>query len=60
MIEIDLTTWFVATLITYGPVLLGSVLFIGALGVPLPGTLFLLATGASPASSSTLSLSPPT
>lgn len=46
MTEIDITTWFLASLISYGPVLLSLTLFVGALGVPLPGTLFLLATGA--------------
>ena len=46
MAEIDLTAWFLTALITYGPILLSLALFVGALGIPLPGTLFLLATGA--------------
>lgn len=46
MTEVDLTTWFLTALTLYGPLLLGVTLFVGALGVPLPGTLFLLATGA--------------
>ena len=46
MNEVDLTNWFLTEIATYGPTLLGFILFWGALGLPLPGTLFLLATGA--------------
>jgi len=46
MIEVNLTDWFLTEIATYGPALLGFILFWGALGLPLPGTLFLLATGA--------------
>ena len=45
MNEIDLTNWFLTTITIYGPTLLGLILFLGALGLPLPGTLFLLITG---------------
>ena len=46
MNEVDLTNWFLTAITTYGSTLLGLVLFLGAVGLPLPGTLFLLATGA--------------
>lgn len=46
MNEVDLTNWFLTAIATYGPTLLSLILFLGALGLPLPGTLFLLATGA--------------
>ena len=46
MSEVDLTNWFLTAMSTYGPTLLGLILFLGALGLPLPGTLFLLAAGA--------------
>jgi len=46
MSEISLTDFFLTGLITYGPPMLGLALLLGGLGLPLPGTLFLLATGA--------------
>jgi membrane protein DedA with SNARE-associated domain len=46
MSDMDLTNWFLIALTNYGALLLGCLLFLGALGLPLPGTLFLLATGA--------------
>ena len=46
MNEVDLTNWFLAAITMYGPALLSLILFVGALGLPLPGTLFLLVTGA--------------
>lgn len=42
----DLTGTLLSAVIAYGPSLLALVLFIGALGVPLPGALLLLAGGA--------------
>jgi membrane protein DedA with SNARE-associated domain len=46
MNEVDLINWFLTAITIYGPVLLGVILFVGALGLPLPGTLFLVAAGA--------------
>jgi membrane protein DedA with SNARE-associated domain len=46
MNEVDLINWFLTAITIYGPALLGVILFVGALGLPLPGTLFLVAAGA--------------
>ncbi len=46
MSDLGLTDFFLTGLITYGPPMLGLALLLGGLGLPLPGTLFLLATGA--------------
>lgn len=42
----DLTGTLLTAVITYGPALLAVVLFIGGLGIPLPGALLLMAGGA--------------
>lgn len=42
----DLSDSILTWLVTYGPVVLAGALLLGALGVPLPGTLFVIATGA--------------
>jgi membrane-associated protein len=44
--ELSLTDFFLTGMITYGPPVLGLALLLGALGVPVPGTLFVLAAGA--------------
>ncbi len=46
MTELNLTELFLTGMLTYGPPVLGLALLLGALGVPLPGTLLLLAAGA--------------
>ena len=46
MTEVSLTNLFLTGMITYGAPALGLALFLGALGLPLPGTLFVLAAGA--------------
>jgi membrane-associated protein len=46
MNDFDLTEFFLTGMLTYGPPALGLALFIGALGLPVPGTLFVLAAGA--------------
>jgi membrane protein DedA with SNARE-associated domain len=46
MTDFDLTQFFLTGIITYGPPVLGLALLMGALGVPIPGTLFVLAAGA--------------
>ena len=46
MSELSLTDFFLTGLITYGPPMLGLALLLAGLGLPLPATLFLLATGA--------------
>lgn len=42
----DLTGTLLTAVIAYGPLLLAAVLFIGAMGIPLPGAFLLLAGGA--------------
>ncbi len=42
----DLTGTLLTAVITYGPLLLALVLFIGGLGIPLPGAVLLMAGGA--------------
>jgi len=46
MIDLDLTDLFVTSMTIYGPSVLGVVLMLGALGMPVPGTLLLLTAGA--------------
>ncbi|GIK37797.1 MAG: membrane protein [Chloroflexota bacterium] len=46
MTDFDLTEFFLTGMLTYGPPALGLALFIGALGLPIPGTLLVLAAGA--------------
>jgi len=46
MSDLSLTDFFLTGLITYGPPMLGLALLLAGLGLPLPATLFLLATGA--------------
>ena len=46
MIEISLTDLFLTGMLTYGPPAFGLALLIGALGIPIPGTLMVLAAGA--------------
>jgi len=46
MTELNLTHYFLTGIIANGPWMLALALFVGALGVPLPGTFFVLATGA--------------
>lgn len=46
MTDFNLTEFFLTGVITYGPPALGLALLLGALGLPLPGTLFVLAAGA--------------
>ncbi len=46
MTELNLSELFLTGMITYGPSALGLALLLGALGLPLPGTLFVLAAGA--------------
>ena len=42
----DLSDQFLTWFITFGPPMLGLALFMGALGIPLPGTFFVIASGA--------------
>lgn len=44
--DLNLTDFFLTGMITYGPPALGLALLLGAMGVPLPGTLFVIAAGA--------------
>ncbi len=46
MTEINLTEYFLTAIITFGAPALGIALLLGALGLPLPGTLLVLAAGA--------------
>ncbi len=46
MTELNLSELFLTGMITYGPPALGLALLLGALGLPLPGTFFVLAAGA--------------
>ncbi|MEW5958537.1 MAG: VTT domain-containing protein [Chloroflexota bacterium] len=46
MTEFNLTDLFLTGVITYGPPALGLALLLGALGIPVPGTLLVLAAGA--------------
>lgn len=46
MTEFNLTEFFLTGMLTYGPPALGLALLLGALGIPVPGTLFVLAAGA--------------
>lgn len=46
MIDVSLTDFFLTGMLTYGPPALGLALFLGGLGIPIPGTLFVLAAGA--------------
>ena len=46
MIDLDLTNLLLNGLSTYGAVLLGIALLFGALGLPVPGTLLVIAAGA--------------
>ena len=46
MTDFSLTDFFLTGIVTYGPLIFGLALFVGAVGVPVPGTLFVLATGA--------------
>jgi membrane protein DedA with SNARE-associated domain len=46
MSDLSLTGVFLTGMLTYGPPAFGLALLLGALGFPLPGTLFVLAAGA--------------
>ncbi len=46
MTDINLTDYFLTGIVANGPWVFALALFIGALGVPLPGTFFVLAVGA--------------
>lgn len=46
MMGLNLTDLFIMGMTTYGPSVLGLALMLGALGMPVPGTLLLLAAGA--------------
>lgn len=46
MTEFDLTGFFLTGILTFGPPAFGLALLVGALGLPVPGTLFVLAAGA--------------
>ncbi len=46
MTDLNLTDLFLTGMLTYGPLALGLALLLGALGIPVPGTLFVLAAGA--------------
>ncbi len=46
MTNLDLETYFLTGIIANGPWMFALALFVGALGIPLPGTLFVLAVGA--------------
>lgn len=42
----DLSDLFLTWMVTYGAIMLAVALFMGALGIPLPGTFFVIAAGA--------------
>ena len=44
--ELNLTELFMNGMITYGSIVLGIALLIGAAGIPVPGTLLIVAAGA--------------
>ncbi|OQY42843.1 MAG: hypothetical protein B6242_15690 [Anaerolineaceae bacterium 4572_78] len=46
MDELSVTDLFLTWVITYGSPVFGVALFLGALGIPIPGTFFVLAAGA--------------
>jgi len=46
MTDASLSELFLTAILNYGPPALGLAVLVGALGVPMPGTLFLLAAGA--------------
>jgi membrane protein DedA with SNARE-associated domain len=46
MSEISLTDWLLTGMLNYGAPTFGLALLIGAIGIPLPGTLFVVAAGA--------------
>jgi membrane-associated protein len=46
MSDLSLTDLFLTGMLTYGPPAFGLALLLGALGIPVPGTLFVLAAGA--------------
>ncbi len=46
MVDLDLTDWLLSSMTTYGTVVLGIILLLGALGMPVPGTLMVVAAGA--------------
>jgi membrane protein DedA with SNARE-associated domain len=46
MTEFNLTEYFLTGILNFGPPALGLALLLGALGIPVPGTLFVLAAGA--------------
>ncbi len=46
MTEINLTDYFLTAMITFGAPALGLALMLGAVGIPIPGTLLVLAAGA--------------
>ncbi len=46
MTDLNLIELFLTGMLTYGPLALGLALLLGALGIPVPGTLFVLAAGA--------------
>lgn len=46
MSDFSLSETLLTAMIAYGPVMLGVALLLGELGIPIPGTLMLLATGA--------------
>lgn len=46
MSNLDLTNYFLTGIISSGPWMFALALFIGAIGVPIPGSLFVLAAGA--------------
>jgi membrane protein DedA with SNARE-associated domain len=46
MSDVSLTDFLLTGMITFGPPVFGLALLLGALGVPVPGTLFVIAAGA--------------
>jgi membrane protein DedA with SNARE-associated domain len=44
--ELDLNALLLTWIITYGSPMIAGILFLGALGIPLPGTLLVIASGA--------------
>jgi len=44
--EFNLTEFFLTAMLTYGPPALGLALLLGALGIPVPGSLLVMAAGA--------------
>ena len=46
MSDLNLIGWLTANLTTYGPVTVGLVLLLAAMGTPLPSSLLVVATGA--------------